>query len=334
MFQINIVAMKKYNGIYGPYIKRFVNFKRSLGYKFGIEEYTLLMFDRFTIKQNQKVAGITKELADKWNQKRPNEKGSTRYKRIAIIAQFSTFLCQIGVASYISRLPKQNNTYTPYIFSSKEIESFFSSCDRIGLKCKRFDTSLCMIPAFFRLLYGTGVRLSEGLSLRNKDVNLKDRYLIVRGGKTGKDRMIPFSASLMSVFKIYYEYKRLYLGSHSAEDYFFATHKGGICPRGTAYTWFRRIMLDAGISHMGRGLGPRVHDLRHTFSVHCLARMAETGLDLYYSLPILSTYLGHKSIIATEQYVRLTSEMYPKLVLDTTGICTYIFPKNISYEAN
>jgi integrase/recombinase XerD len=327
--------MKEYNGIYAPQIKRFINFKRSLGYKFGIEEYTLLMFDRFTIKENQEVVGLTKELSNKWSQKRPNESDTTRYKRIAIVAQLSAFLCEIGFTSYISRLPKQKSIYTPYIFSSNEIESIFCSCDRIELRCKKFNTSFCMIPAFFRLLYGTGIRLSEGLLLKEREMHLEDSYFIVKGGKNGKDRMIPLSASLLLVCKIYKEYKKLYFGTYSKDDYFFATHTGDSCPRRTAYTWFRRIILDAGISHMGRGLGPRVHDLRHTFSVHSLARMAETGLDLYYSLPILSTYLGHQSIIATEQYVRLTAEMYPKLVLDVTGICTYVFPKkNKHYEAN
>jgi integrase len=57
-----------------------------------------------------------------------------------------------------------------------------------------------------------------------------------------------------------------------------------------------------------------VHDLRHTFAVHSLVKMAKSGLDLYYSLPLLSTFLGHRSLSATDQYVRLTAEMYPDLL--------------------
>lgn len=71
----------------------------------------------------------------------------------------------------------------------------------------------------------------------------------------------------------------------------------------------------------------RLHDLRHTFAVHSLAKMAEEGMDLYCSLPILSTYLGHQSLRATNNYVRLTSEMYPELIRKIDIIGFDIFPK-------
>ena len=39
--------------------------------------------------------------------------------------------------------------------------------------------------------------------------------------------------------------------------------------------------------------------------------MIDNGMDMYVALPILSTYLGHKTIMATERYLRLTASMYP-----------------------
>ena len=71
----------------------------------------------------------------------------------------------------------------------------------------------------------------------------------------------------------------------------------------------------------------RLDFLRHTFAVHSLVQMVRCGLDLYYSLPLLSTFLGHKSLNATEQYVRLTAEMYPDLLREEKGVCAYVFPK-------
>jgi integrase len=324
--------MKKYNGVYAPYIVQFINFKRSLGYKFISEEYEYLMFDRFTVKEGATLVGITKSLSDKWSEKRLNESDSTRYIRIELIAQFSAFLCEMGHPSYIPKLPRKKSTYTPYIFSKDELKSFFCSCDRVQMKCKQFDTSISTIPALFRLLYGTGVRLSEALFLQNRDINLENNYFIIKGCKNGKDRIIPFSDTLSDVCRQYYEYRNLHLGKCSGDDYFFITHTGSICPRKTIYNWFRRVLFDAGISHLGKGHGPRIHDFRHTFSVHALVTMAEAGLDLYYSLPILSTYLGHQSLEATDQYVRLTSEMYPNLLRDINGICDYIFPKIKCHE--
>ena len=61
--------------------------------------------------------------------------------------------------------------------------------------------------------------------------------------------------------------------------------------------------------------------------IFSLAKMAEEGMDLYCSLPILSTYLGHQSLRATNNYVRLTSEMYPELIRKIDIIGFDIFPK-------
>lgn len=49
-------------------------------------------------------------------------------------------------------------------------------------------------------------------------------------------------------------------------------------------------------------------------------------MDIYCSLPILSTYLGHQSLEATNKYVRLTKEMYPDLVYTIDTIYTDVFP--------
>jgi hypothetical protein len=62
--------------------------------------------------------------------------------------------------------------------------------------------------------------------------------------------------------------------------------------------------------------------------------MAESGVDLYTSLPVLSTYLGHQSINSTNGYVRLTEVMYPGLLKDVDMICLNVFPNIENYETN
>ncbi len=71
------------------------------------------------------------------------------------------------------------------------------------------------------------------------------------------------------------------------------------------------FLKKAGIPYIGNGEGPRIHDFRHTFAVNSFKQMLDTGIDIYVALPILSTYLGHKTIYATERYVRLTMSMFP-----------------------
>jgi integrase len=94
----------------------------------------------------------------------------------------------------------------------------------------------------------------------------------------------------------------------------------------TVYKNFRHILWKIGISHGGKRRGPRLHDFRHTFAVHSLNQMVRQGMDLYYALPLLSTYLGHASVAATEGYVRLTEETYPGILDTVSQVCAYVFP--------
>ena len=186
------------------------------------------------------------------------------------------------------------------------------------------DSTANVIPAMFRLMYGTGIRIGEAVSLKVKDVNFDEGFLITFNSKNGKERLVPFTDTVAHVCRQYRESLDLV---QKPDDYFFVKRNGHKCGAKTIYEWFRKVLRDAGIPHGGKGLGPRLHDLRHTFAVHSMAKMAEAGLDLYYSLPVLSEYLGHQSLEATDKYVRLTSEMYPGLLNDADTICSYAFPE-------
>mgnify|MGYP002508208754 CR=1 FL=1 len=64
----------------------------------------------------------------------------------------------------------------------------------------------------------------------------------------------------------------------------------------------------------GKDFGPRIHDLRHTMVCHNIRSWVEAGIPISSRLPILSKYLGHKSIVSTQWYLRLTADLYPHLV--------------------
>jgi integrase/recombinase XerD len=312
----------EFYGINACLIEQYLSFKRNMGYILQ-NTYTFKMFDEFTIKNNSTFIGLTKELADKWAEKRPNESDVTRYKRVNDIINFSIYLNQLGYQSYIPRqLKTYQSTFTPYIFSKDELQSFFNACDNIEVKGE--STMKYILPVVFRMIYGCGLRVSEALRLKFEDVNLDEGYIIIRETKNGSDRIIPLSDSLKTVCDQYY---KAFLSKHNQNHYFFPQKNGKKYAADTVYRWFRKILWKAGIPHGGKGMGPRVHDFRHTFSVHSLAEMSRKGLDLYYSLPILSKYLGHTSLEATDKYVRLTSDMYPELIEEVNNLCSYLFPE-------
>lgn len=323
---------RQFWGIYASYIEQYIAFKRGLGFKYNTEEIIYSIFDRFTIERGETVIGITKDLADAWKRLKPNESVSYRFHRVVCLNQLASFLCQMGIRSYVSQPPPCKSTFTPYIFSKLELTAIFKACDEIRAKKRAMKSIIIILPVLIRLLYGTGLRISEALSLLNKDVNLDDNYLVVTDAKNGKERMIPISDSLSEVCKDYQKHRNRLPFSLSKNDPFFISLRGGACKSDIVYRWFGKILQKAGIPRNDRG--PRLHDIRHSFSVHSLATMAESGVDLYCSLPILSTYLGHQSLEATNSYVRLTSEMYPGLLKGIDMICLNVFPNTETHEAD
>jgi len=286
-------------------IKSYVDFKRNLGYKF---QYTCTFrnLDLFLYKQAYKSLGLTEEVLSKWSERRPNESDVTWYKRIADIRNLSIYLNGIGYPSFLPRLPKRYaSTFKPYIFTEEELQHLFEACDNMEYNAS-YQSLYHVCPALFRLLYRCGLRINEALSLKCANVNLADGYIIIHETKNGMERQLPLSESLKNVLAQYYNYCRR---NADGQDYFFAKRNNEKCSSDTIYRKFRKMLYFAKISHGGKGIGPRVHDFRHSFSVHSLANMAEQGLDLYYCLPLLSKYLGHKSLAATDNYVRLTAEI-------------------------
>lgn len=320
-------------GINAYLIEQYIAFKRNMGYALS-NTYTFKTFDDFTIKNGAISVGLTKELADKWKEKRPNESDVTRYKRVNDIANFCIYLNLLGYQTYIPRaLKKYQSTFTPYIFSKEELKAFFTACDTI--KVHRKSNMMYILPVIFRVIYGCGLRINEALSLKNKDVNLGEGYIIIRETKNGCDRILPLSDSLITICKQYSKINLSLNGYGSdSDDYFFIQWNGNRYASDTVYKWFRKILWEASISHGGKGLGPRVHDLRHSFSVHSLAELSRKGMDLYYTLPVLSKYLGHNSLEATDKYVRLTSDMYPELIQDVNKLCSYLFPEVKPHETH
>lgn len=223
---------------------------------------------------------------------------------------FSSYLCDLGIQSFIPKLPPYHrSTFIPYIYSYIEVEAIFKACDELRLCAAHMQSNLFSMPALIRLLYGTGLRIGEALTMKNDDVNLDENYLRVKDSKNGKQRIIPISDSLATVCKEYVSYRDKLPVSKTKSGYFFVKLNGSQCGYNSIANWFKECLKKAGVQYVGRNHLPRIHDMRHTFAVTSLAGMAEAGIDLYASLPILSNYLGHQSLEGTNHYVRLTSNL-------------------------
>ena len=110
-------------------------------------------------------------------------------------------------------------------------------------------------------------------------------------------------------------------------DYFFPAPDNTYYAVCTIYERFREYLFEAGIGHGGRGKGPRLHDIRHTFAVHTLNKWASEGKDLYVVLPALMRYLGHKNLKSTEKYLRLVPEAYKQVTEPFEAHFGEVFPE-------
>lgn len=324
-----VMSSKSFWSVFAPHISDFISLKRRLGYKYKEEERVLYRFDRFILDQCHASPGLTKEISDKWAARCHNEAELTIYNRVMVVKQLAEYIHDQSIKTYVPQLPKYPGcTFIPYIYSIEEMNAIFRACDRLRMRCRSVDSCILIMPCLLRLLYGTGIRISEALTLKNKDVNISERYLTIRDTKNGKDRLVPISQSLTVVCKEYLVYRdNLPLSGLNRESGpFFVSLNGGTCKQNAVYRWFRKVLEIAGIPFTGNRKGPRIHDIRHTFACHSFLKLSNEGMDLYCSWPYLSTYLGHQSLESTEQYIRLTSQMYPELLKDTDRLYVDVLP--------
>jgi len=318
--------MRSYEGVFAQLLTDFIVFKRSLGYKYEAEADELYRFSKFSTTFEISEPKLTKDIVQAWCGQRSNEGGKNNRRRICTLRQFALYLNSVGHPAHI--VPPASNTrhytYIPYIFTHGEIERIFTNSDQI---CpRRHSTIPFIIPVILRILYSCGLRISEAANLKNKDVDLQQGILEIKNSKFGKDRLVPMSQSMLHICRRYYQV----LHRHSSiDDYFFMKADRQPVTRDNVYRRFREVLWESGISHGGKGSGPRLHDLRHTYAVHALKRAVDRGVDVYCALPILSTFLGHASVETTSQYVRLTADAFPDLRAAVEHTCGHVIPEVI-----
>jgi len=303
-----------YASVLADAIQGFILERQALGYTFQKQAASLRRFDRFCMEVGHIRACLSKELAMKWAEKRPWESTDAQGRRIRLVRMLARYMVRVGYVAYI--YPDhlgvgQSDKYDPYLFTEKELAKFLCRVDQ----CPPANSSPyrhLVFPLLYRMLYGCGLRVSEALNLVVRDVNMRDGTLTIRNGKFHKDRLVPMSPPLVARCRTYIE--AMHPVEHPEQPFFPSAH-GGRYSQNRIYEYFRRFIWEAGISHGGRGKGPRVHDLRHTFAVHCLKRWVRSTVDLTVALPYLSAYLGHTGLKGTQRYLRLTAELYPDIVV-------------------
>ncbi|OGM19103.1 hypothetical protein A2686_00900 [Candidatus Woesebacteria bacterium RIFCSPHIGHO2_01_FULL_38_10] len=140
------------------------------------------------------------------------------------------------------------------------------------------------------LTYGAGLRVSEVINLKVKDVDLDELIIHLKQAKGGKDRITVISEKLKT------DIQNLIAGKNP-NDFVFESERGGKLTTRTAQKVFSNVLKKAGVKKPAT-----FHSLRHSFATHLL----ENGIDVRY----VQELLGHSNIRTTQVYTKVTN---PKL---------------------
>lgn len=297
----------KYNGIFKDEINDFILEKRSLGFKYIRESEIMEEFDEFTIKENITSNILSKELIINWIDNH-NVKLITKKHYGDIMREFGKYLFKFDNSSYI--LPNKyypiKSDFKAYIYSNNELDRFFRA-----IKTKFMVNNIqkqALYYLIFQLLYSTGMRVSEVLSIKIDNIDFNNNSILLEDSKNGNERIVYLKDSIINLI---IEYHNQYNKQKNSKNFFFTIKNNKQLDRNLVYSNFRKILNLSSIIH--NEFGPRVHDFRHTMAVYSFKNALDNNYDLLTFLPILSAYLGHKDIYATEKYLHLVSDMYPDI---------------------
>jgi site-specific recombinase XerD len=303
-------------------LQAFLQVKKMTGFKYEKQERELEHFDSYYYHSGYSGIRLTKPMLDSFIYVE-YARQSTHYRKEMVMNNFSCFLQEQGYPVYvpvIKSAPEKRCSHIPYIFTQEELQRFFIAIDSYPVT--KHNNRNTIDPVLFRLLYGTGLRVSEALNLRVKDVNLEEGILTIRHAKNNKDRLVPVAQSLSD------RMADLSAKTHqfsNESSYFFPNTAHNRIDQSTIYCRFRDYLLMADISHTAAG--PRVHDLRHHFAVSCLKKWVLSGQELTNIMPYLAAYMGHSDFRGTQYYLRLTADLYPDIISRTEAEFGYIIPE-------
>lgn len=289
-------------------LDRYIGLRRSLGYKLHAQHHALLKFVDFLAERGEQH--VTRQLALEWALLVPGR--ASQSIRLSYVRQFAKYLLVFDGRTEIPQndlLPCKRQRPRPYIYRPSEVHHLLEACLALPVGPITGPLRPWSYYCLFGLIYVTGMRVAEAASLRLDDVDLTAKILIVRFGKFGKSRLIPISDSTVDVLRHYMDLHASSPAGLAGSRYLFPTKCGGQLDRKDIHATFYRVSREIGIREHGAAIGPRIHDLRHTFAVETLVRWYDRGLDPELCLPLLATYLGHVGYEHTYWYLSLNPEL-------------------------
>ncbi|MFH1175515.1 MAG: site-specific tyrosine recombinase/integron integrase [bacterium] len=213
------------------------------------------------------VRGYLENLADK------NKSHSTLNTAHSALKFYFEKILRRKFFANIPRAKKEKKL--PEVLSREEIGEIFSVITNVKHKL------------LLGLIYSSGLRVSESVNIKVKDLDFKNSFLNIRQGKGAKDRVTILSDKITGVLKIYVKNKK-------TDDYVFESERGGKLTERSVQKVFSEALKKSKIKK-----DASCHSLRHSFATHLL----ENGTDIRY----IQELLGHARIETTQVYTKVAN---------------------------
>jgi integrase/recombinase XerD len=244
---------------------------------------------------------------------------SVKYDKLKRFFHYWKVRGQLDSVPLPAPIPQGHSTFLPYIYSRTELRRLVSESSESAINSTKRPRGID--PAIFRtllvFLYGTGVLLSEALTLRESAVDLRHDVMTVQRNAHARKRTIPIGSDVHKLLTTYLESP---IRKKFKDGNLFLTTKGTPVHIATLNAQFRVIRRNANVVRLdGIRFQPRPHDLRSTFAVHQIAAWYEQGFDAQELLAALGAYLGQLGLISMNRHLSLTPEHYRKHLATASG---------------
>lgn len=291
-------------------IGRFVAHWRALGRRFDTEAATLALFDRnLSALGVRSLAEITPAVVEGFLCSRPRHRPRSFNHLVGVLRRFFTWLVARGVlaCSPLRVAPRREGAQRlPVLLGPEHAQHLL----QLAAALPDLPGTRLRGPVFhlaFALLYGLGLRVGEVCRLDVSDFDRRQRLLIVRGTKFGKDRWVPFGPRLHEALLFHLARRRAIDGRFADDAPLLTVRPPARLGRQAIGRVFRQLVPQLGLE---TSAAPRLHDLRHSFATRTLLRWYRSGADPGARLLQLSTFLGHVRPESTAVYLTVTADLF------------------------
>jgi integrase len=288
------------------HLHRYLQLRRRLGFKLYHAACSLRQFVRFA--RRQKASCITTKLALRWATQPTRCQPCWWADRLGMVRGFARYLTAIDARTEVPArglLPHHYRRKPPYLYTDGQVRDLIAAAQQLSSPQHLRGATYATL---FGLLAATGMRVGEALGLDRADVDLPQALLTVRQTKGNQPRLVPIHRSTGQALRRY-EHLRDQVCPRPLSSRFFLSERGAALTYCIVRHWFIKVSRQIGLRQLSDRHGPRIHDLRHRFSIRTLVHWYRSGQDVEAHLPELATYLGHRHVNDTYWYLSATPEL-------------------------